>query len=250
MFRAVLADSRIWRNIIESISTLVEEGVFIADPSGIRLRAMDPSRVAMVDMELPKSAFESYECIEELPIGVNFDDMKNIMKRSGVNEKLELEKEEKEARLKIRFRGKSSRTFSLPLLDLGKEELSVPRISFLATIKLPAGTLMEAIKDAEVVSDFVKITAEDEKMKISASGDRGEVEVEITKESGELLSAELKESTHALYSLTYLGKMMVASGLSDVAILMFSTDMPLRLDFNLANGGRLVYYLAPRMEAE
>lgn len=250
MFKAVLADSRVWRNVIESISTLVEEGVFIANPTGIRLRAMDPSRVAMVDMELPKSSFESYECTEEVPIGVNFDDMKNIMKRSGVNEKLELEKVEKEARLKIRFRGKSSRTFSLPLLDLGKEELSVPRISFLATIKLPAATLTEAIKDAEVVSDFVKITAEDEKVKVTASGDRGEVEVEITKESGELLSVELKESAHALYSLTYLSKMMVASGLSDIAALMFSTDMPLRLDFNLPNGGRIVYYLAPRMEAE
>ncbi|MBC7112996.1 MAG: proliferating cell nuclear antigen (pcna) [Candidatus Methanomethyliales bacterium] len=250
MFKAVLADSKIWRNIIESISTLVEEGVFIADPTGIRLRAMDPSRVAMVDMELPKTSFESYECTEEVPIGVNFDDMKNIMKRTGGNEKLELEKVEKEARLKIRFRGKTSRTFSLPLLDLGKEELSVPRISFLATVKLPASTLMDAIKDAEVVSDFVKITAEDERLRVTASGDRGEVEVEITKDSGELLSIELKESAHALYSLTYLSKMMVASDLSDIAILMFSTDMPLRLDFNLPNGGRIVYYLAPRMEAE
>jgi proliferating cell nuclear antigen len=246
----VLADSKIWRNIIESISTLVEEGVFIADPTGIRLRAMDPSRVAMVDMELPKTSFDSYECTEEVPIGVNFDDMKNIMKRTGGNEKLELEKLEKEARLKIRFKGKTSRTFSLPLLDLGKEELSVPRISFLATVKLPASTLMDAIKDAEVVSDFVKITAEDERLRVTASGDRGEVEVEITKDSGELLSIELKESAHALYSLTYLSKMMVASDLSDIAILMFSTDMPLRLDFNLPNGGRIVYYLAPRMEAE
>ncbi len=250
MFKAVLADSKIWRNIIESISTLVEEGVFIADPTGIRLRAMDPSRVAMVDMELPKTSFESYECTEEVPIGVNFDDMKNIMKRTGGNEKLELEKLEKEARLKIRFKGKTSRTFSLPLLDLGKEELSVPRISFLATVKLPASTLMDAIKDAEVVSDFVKITAEDERLRITASGDRGEVEVEITKDSGELLSIELKEAAHALYSLAYLSKMMVASDLSDIAILMFSTDMPLRLDFNLPNGGRIVYYLAPRMEAE
>lgn len=250
MFKAVLADSRIWRSVIESISTLVEEGVFIADPTGIRLRAMDPSRVAMVDMELPKTSFESYECSGEMPIGVNFDDMKNIMKRAGANEKLELERMEKEARLKIRFKGKTTRTFSLPLLDMGKEELSVPRISFLATVKLPAATLMDAIKDAEVVSDFVKISAEDEKLTITASGDRGEVEVEITKDSGELLSVELKESAHALYSLTYLSKMMVASDLSEIAILMFSTDMPLRLDFNLPSGGRIVYYLAPRMEAE
>ena len=250
MFKAVLADSRIWKNVIDSISTLVEEGVFIADPSGIRLRAMDPSRVAMVDMELPKATFESYDCAVEMPIGVNFGDMKNIMRRTGSNEKLELEKLDDEARLKIRFKGKSSRTFSLPLLDLGKEELSAPRISFNATLKIPATVLMEAIKDAEVVSDFVKVVAEDGQMKISASGDRGEVDVVITKESGELLSVELKEGAHALYSLTYLSKMMAASSLSEIAVLMFSTDMPMRLDFNPSNGGKIVYYLAPRMEAE
>jgi DNA polymerase III sliding clamp (beta) subunit (PCNA family) len=61
---------------------------------------------------------------------------------------------------------------------------------------------------------------------------------------------EMKESAHALYSLTYLSKMMVASGLSEIAAIMFSTDMPMRLDFNLASGGKIVYYLAPRMEAE
>jgi proliferating cell nuclear antigen len=250
VFKAVLADSRVWKNIIESISTLVEEGVFIADPSGIKLRAMDPSRVAMVDMELPKAAFESYECAAEMPIGVNFEDMKNIMKRAGSGEKLELEKGDDEARLKIRFKGKSSRTFSLPLLDLGKEELSAPRIPFNVTVKTPAGTLLDAIKDAEVVSDFVKVAAEEGILKVSATGDRGEVDVVITKESGELLSIELKEPAHALYSLTYLGKMMVASSLSEISVVMFSTDMPLRLDFNLSSGGKIVYYLAPRMESE
>lgn len=250
MFKAILADSRIWKSIIESISTLVEEGVFMVDPSGIKLRAMDPSRVAMVDMELPKAAFESFDCASETPVGINFEDMKNIMKRAGSSEKLELEKADDEARLKIRYRGKSSRTFSLPLLDLSKDELSAPRIPFNATVKMPAGTLLESIRDAEVVSDFVKITAEESQLKINASGDRGEVDVVITKESGEILSMELKEPAHALYSLTYLSKMMVASSQSEIASIMFSTDMPMKLDFNLSSGGKIVYYLAPRMEAE
>lgn len=250
MFKAVLADSRIWKNVIESISTLVEEGVFIVDPSGVKFRAMDPSRVAMVDMELPKAAFESFECQAETPVGVNLEDMKNIMKRAGVNEKLELEKADDEARLKLRFRGKSSRTFSLPLLDLSKDELSAPKIPFNVTVKTPAGTLLDAIRDAEVVSDFVRVNAEEGVLKVSASGDKGDVEVPITKESGEVLSMEMKEAAHALYSLTYLSKMMVASSMAEMATVMFSTDMPMRLDFNLASGGKIVYYLAPRMEAE
>lgn len=248
MFKAVFSEGKIWKDIIESISVLVDEGVFIASPNGIRLRAMDPSRVAMVDLELPASAFETYQCDGEVPIGVNFDDVKSIVKRAKSDEKLELEISE--ARLKIKLIGKLTRTFSLPLLDLGKEELSVPKITFSANAKLLASSLEDAIKDAEVVSDFVKLIAEENSLKIVASGDRGEVEIEITKDSGELLSMELKEPSRALYSLSYLKKMMSASDLSDVCALMFSTDMPLRLDFNMAMGGKITYYLAPRMEAE
>lgn len=248
MFKAIFSEGRIWKDIIESISVLVDEGVFIASPNGIRLRAMDPSRVAMVDLELPASTFESYQCDNEIPIGVNLDDMKSIVKRAKSDEKLELEIVE--ARLKIKLIGKFTRTFSMPLLDLGKEELSVPRITFSVSTRLLTSALEDAIKDAEVVSDFIKIIAENDLLKIVASGDRGEVEVEITKDSGELLSMELKEPSHALYSLNYLKKMMAASDLSDVCTLMFSTDMPLRLDFNMAMGGKITYYLAPRMEAE
>jgi proliferating cell nuclear antigen len=250
MFKAVFPDSKIWKDIIESICALVEEGVFVANSDGIKLRAMDPSRIAMIDLDLPKSAFEYYECTKEEFIGVNFDDFKKIMKRASSSDKLELEKGENEARLKIKFKGKFTRTFSMPLLDIGKEELSIPNITFSATVKLLASALEDAIKDAEVVSDFAKISAEDEILRISASGDRGEVEVEITKDSGELLSIELKESAHALYTLSYLKKMMSAADLSDVCIIMFSTDMPLRMDFGLLTGGKITYYLAPRMEAE
>lgn len=248
MFKAIFSEGKIWKDVIESISVLVDEGVFIAGPNGIRLRAMDPSRVAMVDLELPPSAFESYQCDNEVPIGVDFDDIKSIVRRAKSDEKMELEIAE--ARLRIKLIGKSTRTFSMPLLDLGKEELSVPRIAFSVSTRLLASALEDAIKDAEVVSDFIKIIAENDLLKIVASGDRGEVEVEITKDSGELLSMELKEPSHALYSLNYLKKMMVASDLSDVCTLMFSTDMPLRLDFNMAMGGKVTYYLAPRMEAE
>jgi len=212
---------------------------------------MDPSRVAMVDMELPQPAFRVLRMPGRDACGGQPGGHEEHNEACWGNaESWKLEKADDEARLKLRFRGKSSRTFSLPLLDLSKDELSAPKIPFNVTVKTPAGTLLDAIRDAEVVSDFVRVNAEDGVLKISASGDRGEVEVPITKESGEVLSMEMKEAAHALYSLTYLSKMMVASSMAEMATVMFSTDMPMRLDFNLACGGKIVYYLAPRMEAE
>jgi DNA polymerase III sliding clamp (beta) subunit (PCNA family) len=38
-----------------AISILVDEATFKIDPDGLKLRAMDPSRVAMIDFEWPKT---------------------------------------------------------------------------------------------------------------------------------------------------------------------------------------------------
>lgn len=110
-------------------------------------------------------------------------------------------------------------------------------------------SLKEAIKDAEVISDFVRFEANPEVFIIRASGDRGEVEVKIDMAGGGLLSIDVKEPSFAYYSLSYLGEMIKASQAADVVGVEFSTNMPLKLDFELPSG-RITYYLAPRMEAE
>ena len=62
MFKASIMDARLWKNLLSSISILVDEANFTADSSGLKLRSMDPSHVAMVDFELPSSTFKDYLC--------------------------------------------------------------------------------------------------------------------------------------------------------------------------------------------
>lgn len=249
LFRAVFGDARLWRKIIDALSTLIDEANFVATSEGLRMRAMDPSRVAMVDFEMDRSAFNEYLCDQETMLGVNFDDFKKILKRATASDKLELEYSEEEKRLKVRFIGRTTRTFSIPLLEFGQEELATPRITFNASVKMLSESLKEAIKDAEVISDFVRFEANPEVFIIRASGDRGEVEVKIDMAGGGLLSIDVKEPSFAYYSLSYLGEMIKASQAADVVGVEFSTNMPLKLDFELPSG-RITYYLAPRMEAE
>ena len=51
-----------WKAIISAISTLVEEATFEATVEGISFRGMDPSHVALIDINWPNSAFEKYNC--------------------------------------------------------------------------------------------------------------------------------------------------------------------------------------------
>ena len=49
MFNAIISDTRSWKNSIDAIAALIDEGTLQIDTDGIKLRAMDPSQVALVD---------------------------------------------------------------------------------------------------------------------------------------------------------------------------------------------------------
>ena len=62
MFKIKVADAKLLRDMISAISILVDEATFNLVAEGMKLRAMDPSRVAMVDFEWPKTVFDEYQC--------------------------------------------------------------------------------------------------------------------------------------------------------------------------------------------
>ncbi|MHA1835896.1 MAG: proliferating cell nuclear antigen (pcna) [Candidatus Odinarchaeia archaeon] len=250
MFRVKFVDAKFWRNIIEALSSLVDEGNFIATPEGISMKAMDPSHIAMVDFELPKGAFEKYDCSEEVKIGLNLDEMVKIMRRAGAGDSLELFLEENSNRLNIQFVGKATRRFGLSLIDIQHEKLPTPNIEFKSYVKLTTDALRQAIDDALIVSDHIKFHLKDDTLTLKASGDTGEVEVKLSKDSEAILEMISEEESIATYALDYLSDIMKGASASNIVEIRYSTNLPIKLDFILQDNGRITYYLAPRVEAE
>ncbi len=245
--RFIFGDAREWKYIIQSLATLIDEANFVFTAEGLKLRALDPSRIAMIDLELPSIIFEEYECDEETLVGVDLEELNKILRRGRADERIGFEVTE--GRLKVKIIGKASRTFSLPLIDIVGEELGPLKVTFNVKAKLLSDTLNDAIKDAEQISDAVKFNANEDVFSLNASSDKGEVEVVFDKESGALIEYEVTEPSTAIYSTGYLSDMLKkASALSDIAIVEFSSNKPLSLSFEIAGGGRLTYYLAPRTE--
>jgi proliferating cell nuclear antigen len=109
--------------------------------------------------------------------------------------------------------------------------------------------MKNAVDDASTVSDHIQFETSDDTFVIKASGDLGSVTIDVGKESEEILGFEVKEASKAMFSLSYLSEMIkAASNVSDIVTIEFSTDMPVRLNFELPQSGRLQYYLAPRID--
>jgi len=251
VFKAKMADAKFLKDMMGAISILVDEATFDLTPDGIKLRAMDPSRVAMVDFEWPKTVFDEYTCSELTKLSVNVGEMLKLLKRAGRNESIELVVDEKTGRLRVIIRGKYIRTFNMSILESTEEEVPTPKVTFNAKAKITTDGLRQALEDVSLVSDHVKIEMDEEKLVMNATGDIMGATIELKKDSDSVLDLELKKHSKATFSLSYLSDIIgAATALSDIATLEFSTDMPLRLDFQQPKDGKLAFYLAPRIEVE
>jgi len=251
MFKAKISDAKLLRDMITAISTLVDEATFNITPEGIKLRAMDPSRVAMIDFEMPKTTFDEYSADAPTKMCINITELLKLLRRTSKDESVELTLDEKTGRLNVGIKGKYDRTFNMPTLEAAEEEVPTPKITFNVRAKATTEGLNEAIQDVLLVSDHVRIEMDNEKMTMRATGDLMGATVELKKGSDALLDLEAKEPSKATFSLSYLSEIIkTAAATSDVATLEFSTDMPIRIDFQQPKEGKLTFYLAPRIEVE
>jgi proliferating cell nuclear antigen len=251
LFKVRVADAKTLKDMITALSTLVDEASFDLSPDGIKLRAMDPSRVAMVDFEWPKTVFDEYTCSGAMKMCINISELLKLLRRSGKDESVELALEEKTGRLKITIKGNYTRTFNMPTLEAMEEEVPTPKVTFNVKAEVTTEGVRQALEDALLVSDHVRIEANNEKLTMNASGDLMGANIELKKGGVALLNLETKAPSKATFSLSYLSEIVkAAAATSEIATVEFSTDMPVRLDFRQPHEGKLSYFLAPRIEVE
>ncbi len=246
MYEVEISRIEPFRNLVKALSVIVEEGTFQMDEAQMKLLAMDPSHVAMVDFELPREFFDKYTCEGEPKLTLNIGEFLKFLDRVDKDEQVTIKLEEDQARLVIRCkRGGHSRRFVMPILEPLDEEVPQPKIFFKASTRILSSSLRRAIRDASLVSEHVKMEVDSESFTISATGDMGSAQSIWEKASDELLSLNVEESSSATFTLSYLQDIVGAvMASSEVATLELSTDMPIKMNFELPQG-RLIYYLAP-----
>lgn len=245
MMRLVLAETNYLKDSISIISDLVNEGSFKIGPNSVELVAMDPANVAMVVFKLLSSCFTEYKVKEELNLAINLSNLKQILRRAGPDDVLIMELS-KDNRIQIQLKGKSTRTFSIPIIELEEKEQKVPELNFGATIKIPCNMFNEAIEDADIVAESVSFEAEPKKFTIIAEGDLSKAKIEMKENENMKVSAE--EKVRSKYSLEYLKKMIGGSKLTNEAVIQFNKDYPLKLDYKTVDKVLLSFILAPRVE--
>jgi proliferating cell nuclear antigen len=237
-----------WKVVTSAISTLVDEATFEATVEGLSFRGMDPSHVALIDIHWPNSAFQKFSCNDSIKFGVRIDEFSKLIRRGDKKDAVEVTIGENSTLL-IRIKNGYNREYKVRLIESSSSSTPLPKLSFNSRVVLTPSTLDRVLSDIQVVSEYVTLGSEQLKIIFSGKGDSGEANITLDQSSEGLEDISVKENSNATYSLDYLSRITKAvSSTGGSVIAEYSTKMPLRLEFRVANVGRIHFYLAPRVQ--
>jgi len=247
VFSAKTSGSDDLKAIISAISTLVEEATFVASAEGITFRGMDPSHVALIDISWPNSAFEKYECDSDIKFGVRIDEFSKLIKRAEKNDGIQISISEDNMLLVTIGKNKK---YKIRLIESSATDTPLPKIPYDAKIELTSTAFDKILGDVQVVSDYLTITASESSAEFSGKGDSGEVIIDLEKNKEDIQNLSVKAESTGTYSLEYLNPVVKAVGTKAGTVTCeYSSAKPLRIEFKVANIGRIHFYLAPRVES-
>lgn len=247
----VLDDALDFKKCIDAIAVLIDEAEFLVSKNGLELRATDPSQISMVDFKLDAKAFKKFDVAEKesIKLGIDLDYLSQIMSRANKGEELTLSLNPEKTLLKVVFKGVSTRSFAVPLIDISSSQLPNPKIEFEAELKMNASILKDALKDAELISSHVSLFVDKKRFLVEAHSSKGSVLNETLKDEKSIKEFKVSNDAKSMFPLEYLQDMLKAADPTSEIELKLRTDAPVQVSYHIGKAS-IQYFLAPRIESD
>jgi len=238
--------SEVLKEVVDVVSTLVDEAKFNIGKDSISVKAVDPAHVAMVDLSIEKNAFDEYKA-DEGELGIDMDKVKEVLKLSRAGDLIAIEHDEDRNRLVMSV-GNIIRRMAL-VDTAGMSDPKVPNLNLPVKLSVRTDELRQGIRASESVSDHIALIASPDGFEMISEGDTDSVNLRLPKELLEEL--QCKETARSLFPLDYFSNMIKAISTASSVTMFLGSDYPVKLEFQIAGGkGEVKYLLAPRIESE
>ncbi len=251
MFKARIKADNL-KEFIGTVGSLVDEAKLNVNEDGMQIKAVDPSHVAMIEANLIKSAFDSYET-DVAEMGIDVDKFKTVLAVAGKEDMVSLEKDDKLNRLVVNI---GNLTRAMPLLDTsGMPDPKVPSLDLPAFVSVSVEEISQGLKASKSVSDHIALSTTKDSFRLICEGDnQNRVDLTLGKEQLEKLVSP--EETTSLFSLEYFALMVNSLPPDRILHINLGTDLPVKVDADLAiedltgAQGNVKFLLAPRIDRE
>lgn len=246
------------KKVLEAIKDLVTDANFDCSSTGFSLQAMDSSHVALVALLLRSEGFEHYRCDRNISMGMNLTSMAKMLKCAGNDDIITIKADDGGDSVTFMFESPNQERisdFEMKLMDIDSEHLGIPETTYEAIVRMPSSEFARICKDLSTIGDTVVISVTKEGVKFSTGGDIGSANIvcrqntSVDKEE-EKTVVEMQEPVTLTFALRYLNSFTKATSLSSTVTLSMSKELPVAVEYKIAEMGHIRFYLAPKIEED
>lgn len=258
MFEARLVQGGLLKKVLDAVKDLVTDANFDCSGSGFALQAMDSSHVALVSLLLRADGFEHYRCDRNVSMGMNLVNMAKMLKCAGNDDVITIKAPDDDDHVTFVFESPDMERvadFELRQMDIESEHLGIPDSNYEATVRMPSGEFQRIVKDLSSIGDTVTITVVKEGIKFSTTGDIGTANVTCkpsasADKDSEQTIIEMREAVSLTFALRYFNSFAKATPLSAQVVVQMSKDLPIVVEYQIADMGYIRFYLAPKIGSD
>jgi len=222
------------------------------------VQSMDSSHIVIFEIHLPKTWFDVYTRKEgsgDTTIGISADIFSKVLHTRDKTQLIRLEvSTEISDKLTVHFTGNDEITtldkhFSLPLMDIESEMLSIPDFDSDVSITMPSANLASIINQLQIFGDTIEFHCSKEKIQMTSdSSVVGKMEVDIVNSSQTSYTVKDDVAMKVSFALYRMRDICSNSKLTKDVEIVLTDCYPIRVTYNVGNGGKMVFYLAPKID--
>lgn len=236
--------------LIKSCSSQIN---LIVNKQVLYIQGMDKSHVCLFNLELYFEWFDSFDVHKKHELSLDTNVFHSIISTKSDDQRIvfQLEHDNSDSLLiKIINDEENSvnynKYFTIPLIDLDYEQMTIPKTEYDAEFTLPAKKITDIISQLSNFGDDINIKCSQYCIDFTSKGDLGEMRVNIPVDDIPSLSIIENEVINLNYSLNYISKMCISNKLTNDIDFSLSNDTPLKIHYNLGNYSWLTFYIAPK----
>lgn len=244
------------KSLFDVMKEIIHDVVLTFDPTGIRISAMDGSKVSLVHLKLNAESFEEYSCPNTQEIGINVLNMFKLLRSAGSHDSIllrYLSSDPHMLEITVQNFDKNSLTqFNMKLIEIDSVYIEVNDIDFDTIITIPSNYFQRLCRDMSDITDYLRIVKKGDEISFNSdfesSTDFAAQKTIIGKSSSGSVQTNDQADYDNKFSLKYITGFCKASGLSPVVEIYLRESYPLILKYSVGSMGTLQFIIAPSID--
>jgi len=251
LFRIRTVKAAPFRTLIEALKDILTEANIEFDKDGMKIIGMDGTHAILVHLRLQADRFDEWYCPQKHILGVNMINLFKLVKTMSNNESIVLSLSRADTgSLGIEIlNGEKQMTtrFSLKLMEIDIEDLSIPPVQFENIITMPATDFQKIIRDMHSLGETVEILSAAHELVFRCNGDYAQQETIFTiGQNGLSQKHKATEIVQGRFLLKNFILFTKCTSLCSDINLYLKNDYPIIVEYNVAGLGEIKLALAPK----